>query len=88
MVNDLWNFVPYQESTLEEKSSSWGWTKVLKNKEEYIPGPRLATALKVLPSSNNDSAQAVLLGGWDPQTAGTGGVVLDDVSMLDLESLK
>jgi hypothetical protein len=30
----------------------------------------------------------VLLGGWDPQTPGTGGVILDDVSMLDMDTLE
>jgi len=58
--------------------------------EENIPGPRLATAFAVLPSSkNNDSNNnAVLLGGWDPLTAGTGGIILEDVSMLDMDSLE
>jgi len=93
-VNDLWKFVPYQEqesnTSQESSSSSWGWNKVSQNeKEEYIPGPRLATALAVLPSSNNDDSNnnAVLLGGWDPQTAGTGGIILEDVTMLDMDSL-
>ena len=94
VVNDLWKFVPYQEqelNTSQESSSSWGWNKFLQNEnEEYIPGPRLATAFAVLPSSkNNDSNNnAVLLGGWDPQTAGTGGIILEDVSMLDMDSLE
>lgn len=93
VVNDLWQFVPYPESTSGE-NSSWGWTQVLQKDEEYIPGPRLATAIAVLPSSTGNDAnnlgnsQAVLLGGWDPQTPGTGGVILDDASFLDLDSLE
>ena len=78
VVNDLWKFVPYQES-----SSAWGWTKIDQN-NGFIPGPRLATAMAVLPSQKS----AVLLGGWDPQEPGTGGVILDDVSLLDVGTLK
>ena len=96
-VTVLWNFVPYRApTTSEEKSSLWGWTKVLQSaeEEEYIPGPRLASALAVLPSSSSNSDnngahhRAVLFGGWDPQLPGTGGAILDDVLMLDLEPLK
>jgi hypothetical protein len=78
VVNDLWKFVTYQES-----SSAWGWTKIDQN-NGFIPGPRLATAMAVLPSQKS----AVLLGGWDPQEPGTGGVILDDVSLLDVGTLK
>jgi hypothetical protein len=69
-----------------------------KNKKGYIPPSRLATAIAVLPNNNNNndgssstrgsSPQAVLLGGWDPQTPGTGGVILDDVTMLDMDTLE
>ena len=87
VVNDLWKFTPYQE-----ESSAWGWTKVVPNNNEvgaYIPGPRLATAGAVLHTDDNDSSSfAVLLGGWDPQVPGTGGIILEDVSMLDLDSLQ
>jgi len=81
VVNDLWKFVPYQETA---QDTTWGWTKVEQDNNEYIPGPRLASAMAVLPSIN----YAVLLGGWDPKTQGTGGIILDDVSMLDLDSFK
>jgi len=88
VVNDLWKFDPYNDQA--EGKSAWGWAEVEQSDDEYIPGPRLATALAVLPGNDDGaaSAQAVLLGGWDPQTPGTGGVILDDVSMLDLDSLK
>mmetsp|Transcript_14410 Transcript_14410/g.31233 ORF Transcript_14410/g.31233 Transcript_14410/m.31233 type:complete len:512 (-) Transcript_14410:277-1812(-) len=93
-VNDLWQFVPYPEESTSDENASWGWTKVLQREDdEYIPGPRLASAIAVLPSTGNDdnkheNSQAVLLGGWDPQTPGTGGIILDDVSLLDLDSLE
>ena len=78
VVNDLWEFLPYKDDT-----SAWGWSKVMMQDDDK-PGPRLATAIAVTSSTNN----AVLLGGWDPQTPGTGGVVLDDVELLDLDKLK
>ncbi len=80
MVNGLWEFALYQEST------DWGWTKFPQGDDDgvYVPGPRLATALATVPRSDDGSTKAVLLGGWDPQTPGTGGVILDVVSMLDL----
>ena len=49
--------------------------------ESAAPGPRLASALAKSGSS------LILFGGWDPQTPGTGGVILDDVWSLDLPSL-
>ena len=82
VVNDLWQFMPYPQEA--DTTSSWGWTKIVQDKDGYIPGPRLATAMAVHPTTN----KAVLLGGWDPQTAGTGGIILDDVSLFDLESLE
>ncbi|KAL9191393.1 hypothetical protein ACHAXT_001099 [Thalassiosira profunda] len=81
VVNDMWQFLPHSSD-----DATWGWTKVLQS--GGIPGPRLATALAVLPDGDGDASKAVLLGGWDPQTPGTGGVILDDVSMLDLGSLE
>lgn len=79
VVNDIWEFTPYNEP-----SSPWGWTKIDQQHSSYIPGPRLATAMAVSPSLS----QGVLFGGWDPQTPGTGGVILDDVSVLDLDTLE
>lgn len=43
------------------------------------PGPRLVTATAV----GNDG-KAYMFGGWDPETAGTGGVILDSVHELDI----
>ncbi|GKY91639.1 hypothetical protein MPSEU_000135800 [Mayamaea pseudoterrestris] len=45
-----------------------------------IPGARLVSAAAAV----ND--KAFLFGGWDPQTEGTGGVILSDVYQLDLKS--
>ena len=42
------------------------------------PGPRLATASCVV------GDEMLVFGGWDPQTPGTGGVILDDVWSLSL----
>lgn len=81
VVNDLWKFTPY---AMTETSSSWGWTKIEQDPNSYIPGPRLATAMAVLPSLSS----SILLGGWDPQEPGTGGIILDDVSVLDLNTLQ
>jgi hypothetical protein len=79
VVNDLWEFVPYQE-----ENSEWGWKqRIADHSDEESPGPRLAFAMAGLPSSSN----AFVLGGWDPQVPGTGGVILDDVSMLNSDSL-
>ena len=79
VVNDLWMFVPYSDGL-----SEWGWTKVEQDNSDYIPGPRLATAMAILQSSS----QSVLFGGWDPQEPGTGGIILDDVSVLDVDALQ
>jgi len=79
VVNDLWEFVPYQEENCE-----WGWKqRIADGSDDESPGPRLAFAMAGLPSSSN----AFVLGGWDPQVPGTGGVILDDVSMLNSDSL-
>jgi len=83
VVNDLWQFAPYQDD-----SSPWGWREVKHpSTQNFIPGPRLATALAVLPSKGKDTL-AVLLGGWDPQIPGTGGVILEDVSVLNVETME
>mmetsp|Transcript_27039 Transcript_27039/g.40676 ORF Transcript_27039/g.40676 Transcript_27039/m.40676 type:complete len:443 (+) Transcript_27039:47-1375(+) len=79
VVNDLYEFVPFQE-----ESSEWGWKqRIAASDDECSPGPRLAFAMAGLPSSPN----AFVLGGWDPQVPGTGGVILDDVAMLNSDSL-
>ncbi|KAL7552463.1 hypothetical protein ACHAWF_015712 [Thalassiosira exigua] len=90
VVDDLWRFVPYDEERGGDGGGAkWGWTEVSK-KGDCVPGPRLAAAAAVLPATDGDDAsskaEAVLVGGWDPQTPGTGGVILDDVSSFDAES--
>jgi len=52
-----------------------GWTKVDQGGE--VPRPRLAAAMALV----ND--RPVLFGGWDPQTPGTGGVILDTLKEFD-----
>ena len=82
-VNDLWRFLPHSDE------SDWGWTKHENDGGGYVPPSRLATALAVLPNDESGGpARAVLLGGWDPQTPGTGGIILDDVSVLDMNALE
>ena len=43
------------------------------------PGPRLASASAII------DGEMLMFGGWDPQEAGTGGIILDDVWALDLK---
>jgi len=74
VVNDLWKWS-------NDDPNKQGWTKVDDCRGD-LPGPRLATAMAVCQQNN----KAYLLGGWDPQTAGTGGVILDTVHELDLLS--
>eukprot|EP00547_Thalassionema_nitzschioides_P006310 CAMPEP_0194222288 /NCGR_PEP_ID=MMETSP0156-20130528/32563_1 /TAXON_ID=33649 /ORGANISM="Thalassionema nitzschioides, Strain L26-B" /LENGTH=332 /DNA_ID=CAMNT_0038953011 /DNA_START=140 /DNA_END=1135 /DNA_ORIENTATION=- len=52
-----------------------GWTRVPTKGDS--PGPRLVSASGVI------GDKAFLFGGWDPETAGTGGVILDDVYCLN-----
>lgn len=47
-----------------------------------IPGPRLATATAVV------GGNAYLFGGWDPQTREDGGIILETVHKLDLETME
>ena len=73
VVNDLLRF----------ESSEAGWTRQQKSSDSTdVPGPRLATASAVL------DGEMLLFGGWDPQVAGTGGAILDDVWALDLATQK
>ena len=79
VVNDLWEFERYQDET-----SEWGWKqRIADGHDKKSPGPRLAFAMTSLPSSS----KAFVLGGWDPQVPGTGGIILDDVAMLNSDSL-
>jgi hypothetical protein len=62
----------------------WRW----KNNKEWmsldatgdIPGPRLVTAMAAIQD------KAYMFGGWDPETEGTGGVILESVHELDLSN--
>lgn len=47
-----------------------------------VPGPRLATATAVV------GGNAYLFGGWDPQTRGDGGIILETVHKLNLETME
>jgi len=60
------------------KTEADEWTRLETTGD--IPGPRLATAMASLQD------KVYLFGGWDPQTEGTGGVILDTVHELDLSS--
>lgn len=79
-TNDMWKFNPGQST----------WQEVHKpdlhvddcdecNENAKIPQQRLASAAATLDGS------AFLFGGWDPQTAGTGGVILDSISEFSKE---
>ena len=68
--NDLWKWC----------GSNKGWSKVEYGKENVMPQPRLAAAMCLV----ND--RPVLFGGWDPQTPGTGGVILDTLEDFDIKS--
>ena len=76
MRNDLWKFNLHNHN-----HGSW-------NKQEttgqHIPGPRLATASAVDAEGNF----AYVFGGWDPQTPGTGGIVLEEVHKLNLQTME
>ncbi|KAI2511451.1 Kelch motif [Fragilaria crotonensis] len=52
-----------------------GWIEVQQSGE--IPGPRLVSAAGLVADT------PYLLGGWDPQNEGTGGIILDTVHKLD-----
>jgi len=68
--NDMWKW----------RGSDRGWSKVDYADENIMPQPRLAAAMCLV----ND--RPVLFGGWDPQTPGTGGVILDTLEEFDTKS--
>ena len=83
VVNDLWKWESKNRGSddpVDNDSTLPGWKLVECSGD--IPGPRLATAMAV----TADNRKAFLLGGWDPQTAGTGGIILDTVHSLDLST--
>jgi hypothetical protein len=63
-------------------SSSHGWSKQQQQDQTTAPNPRLVSACAVV------NGRPTIFGGWDPQTAGTGGVILDDICQLDLETME
>ena len=74
VVSDLWRF------------STGGWECVQQSaprgSRSDRPGPRLATCSAVI------DGELLVFGGWDPEEAGTGGSILDDVWALDLSTQK
>ena len=73
VVNDLWCY-----------TSKSGWKCLQSDSsraDDSRPGPRLASASAIIDD------ELLVFGGWDPQTAGTGGIILDDVWSLDLKTL-
>lgn len=75
VVNDLWRWSD------DDDGGGAGphhrrWTPVATTGDR--PGPRLVSAAAVAGDT------AYLLGGWDPETAGTGGIMLDTVHALNL----
>ena len=72
VINDLWKY--------DAATDHHGWIK--QEPSGDIPGPRLVAASAVV------NSKAYLIGGWDPETEGTGGSILESVSCLDLDSLQ
>lgn len=74
---------PFERSV---QNDLWKWDDdkawIQQQPKGEIPGPRLATASAVV------DGKAYLFGGWDPQTAGTGGIILEEVHKLDLETME
>ena len=72
VTNDVWCLDPED-----------GWLLMQPDEgSESRPGPRLCSASCVV------DGKLLLFAGWDPETAGTGGKILDDVWSLDLETLE
>ena len=68
--NDMWKWC----------GAGQGWSKVDYADENVMPQPRLAAAMCLVKN------RPVLFGGWDPQTPGTGGVILDTLEEFDTTS--
>lgn len=79
VVNDLWRW----KKDNDDAKSSPKWVRIPTQGD--TPGPRLVSASAVVVDKNNNK-KAFLFGGWDPETAGTGGSILDTVHELDLDS--
>eukprot|EP00965_Chrysotila_dentata_P252091 6210481-Pleurochrysis_carterae.AAC.3 len=73
VVNDLWCF----------SNSKKEWVLVqAKSSDPAFPGQRLCSAAAII------GQEMLLFGGWDPEDAGTGGSILDDIWSFDLSSRK
>ena len=73
VVNDLWKFISFEK----------GWEKVpYDNNNKNKLTPRLVAAAARLED------KAVIFGGWDPQVAGTGGEILEDVFSFECSNHK
>ena len=78
VVNDLLRYSSGEWKQLQEPMNvNIGSTGRVRTNS---PGPRLASASVIV------DEELLLFGGWDPQEAGTGGVILDDVWALDLST--
>ena len=74
-TNDLWKFDPAEPSWKLVKAADLHVDDCDEcNESNDLPQQRLASAAATLGDS------AFLFGGWDPQTPGTGGVILDSIS--------
>jgi len=58
------------------------WCRLQHASSQKGPGPRLCSAAAVV------KGELVVFGGWDPREPGTGGVILDDVWALNLETFE
>lgn len=74
-TNDLWKFDPAETTwTLVKAAELYVDDCEECNESNKTPQQRLAASASTLDDS------AFIFGGWDPQTPGTGGVILDSVS--------
>jgi hypothetical protein len=67
-------------STSTSTSTTASSTPALPSSTVFVPQQRLAAAAASL------SNKGILLGGWDSQLAGTGGVILKDISLLTMNN--
>jgi hypothetical protein len=75
VTSDVWRY--------STSSSVWECVQPATPRDDISrPGPRLASASAVVGN------KLLIFGGWDPETAGTGGRILDDVWALDLGTLE
>jgi hypothetical protein len=93
-MTDLWKHTNHNSK--DDGESVKGWVNLSSRQSGDIPQTRFASAVAALVPVGNDAAASgssssssvVWMGGWDPETAGTGGVLLDDVHELNLETLR